>query len=94
MLSKIGRKFGGRRAAARGCNIDAAVLSKIGRLSSGKGGPQARKAEGIATELSSQETAFLTQAIIHLIIRLAQVSADVNQKLPPITLAELPTLNG
>ena len=91
-LTVLEDKFRNRSEAARGCNIDPAVLSKIGYLSTRKGGPQARKAEGADNELSSQETAFLTLAISHLIIRLAQVSADAGQALPRITLSDLPTL--
>ena len=93
-LTVLQDKFGGRRVAARECNIDLAVLNEIGRLSTQKGGTQARKAEGTDTELSSQETSFLTQGIAHLIIRLAQVSADANQELARITLSHFPTLDG
>ena len=93
-LTVLERKFGGRREAARRCNIDPKVLGKIGYLSTKKGGQQARKAEGADTELSSQETSFLTQAITRLIIRLAQLSVDADQELPRISLSDFPTLEG
>ena len=93
-LTVLEAKFSGRHGTARTCNIDPAVLSKIGYLTAKKGGPQARKAEGSNNELSSQETSFLTQAITQLIMRLAQVTAHASRELPQITLSDLPTLGG
>lgn len=81
-------KFGKRSDAARECNVDLAVLRKIGHLSSNKGGSQARKAKGTDTELGAQEASFLEQAIARLIMRLAQVSADTNTGLPQINLSD------
>ena len=92
-LTVLEGKFGGRCEAALGCNVDLEVLGKIGHFSTKKGGPQARKAEGTDTELSSQEASFLTQAIHSLIARLAQVSADAYQELPQITLSDFPILD-
>ena len=93
-LTVLEDKFSGRHEAARACNIDPAVMSKIGYLTAKKGGPQARKAEGTDSELSSKETSFLTQAIGQLIMRLAQVAAGANREMPQITLSDLPTLGG
>ena len=92
-LTVLEDRFGGRNEAARGRNVDPAVLGKIGRLSATKGGPQARKAAGIDTGLSSQETVFLTQVIAHLVIRLARVSGDAGRELPRITLLDFPDLD-
>ena len=91
-LTVLQDKFSGRRQAARACNIDLPVINKIGCLTTKKGGPQARKAEGTDNELSSQEASFLTQAIAQLIMRLAHVAADANHELPQITFSDLPAL--
>ena len=91
-LTVLETKFRSRGEAAHKCKIDLAVLRKIGDLTANRGGPQARKAGGAGTELSSQEISFLSQAIAKLILRVAQVAADPNQNLPQISLPDLPVL--
>ena len=91
-LTVLETKFRSRGEAAHECKIDLAVLNKIGDLTANRGGPQARKAGGTGTELSSQEISFLSQAIAKLILRVAQVVADPNQNLPQISLSGLPAL--
>ena len=81
-----------RRAAARQYGIDFAVLDKIGSLSSGAGGQQARKASGIGRELTSAETRFLEKAMVALIRRSAEVAHDPNKSHDEIKLSDLPEL--
>ena len=93
-LTVLETRFGNRPKAAHACKVDPAILDKIGYLTAKKGGPQARKAEGTDSDLSSQETSFLTQAITQLVMRLAQVSAGANREIPLMTLSDLPALGG
>jgi len=85
-------KYGGRKNAARKCGVSEEVLNEIGRLSSTKGGEDARKAAGADDEYTDQERRFLIQAVTDVIFRAAQVAADDSQSLPQITLADLPRL--
>ena len=81
-----------RRAAAKQYGIDFAVLDKIGSLSSGAGGQQARKASGVGRELTSAETYFLKRAMAALIHRAAEVAHDSNKSHDEIKLSDLPEL--
>ena len=65
-----------RMTAARKYGIDREVLTKIAKLSSEKGGQEARKARGINRELTPSETRFLQKAIPALIRRAAEVAHD------------------
>ena len=82
-----------RIAAAKACNIDARVLGKIGDLTANRGGSEARKADGIATEFSSQERHFLEQAVRRVISRMAERAHSSGKQLPPISLSDLPSLD-
>ena len=84
-----GEPSGRRSAAGTKYGIDWAVLNEIGRLSS-KGGPQARKADGIGRPLTLSEDRFLKKAIVALTRRAAEVAAGPVSRLPKIKLTDLP----
>lgn len=83
---------GGRRAAAAKYGIDISVLAKIGDRSANRGGAQARKADGVATELSPQERRFLDRAVKAIVRRVAERAHDPTGALPTISLSDLPSL--
>ena len=58
-LTVLENLAGGRKAAAQKYQIANRVLEKIGYLCSEKGGPEARKAEGVTKELTEEERHFL-----------------------------------
>ena len=78
---------GGRRQqAARHYGVDKAVLDRIGKLSSTKGGiAGARKSEGVAAPLTDEERRFLERASVRLIRRVAERGATGGD-LPPISM--------
>ena len=82
----------GRKAAARKYGIDVAVLDKIGDLTANRGGAQARKAGGVATELSHQEHRFLDRAVKAIVRRVAERASAPKGALPTILLMDLPSL--
>ena len=65
------------------------MLEKIGYLSSEKGGPEARKAEGITKELTEEEHYFLNQAIKKIIRRVAEKTCNPKAELDKILLTDL-----
>lgn len=83
---------GGRKAAARKYGIDMSVLAKIGDLTANRGGAQARKAGGVATELSHQECRFLDRATKAIVRRVAERAHASTGVLPTISLSDLPSL--
>ena len=82
----------GSKGAAREYRVSRNVLDQIGRLSSRKGGSQARKADGISDSLTTQEARFLEEAMKALIERVAQWSHEPDGDHPMITLSDLPNL--
>ena len=83
-----------RKAAAAEYGIDKEILSKIGDLTANKGGREgARKASGIANDLTRQESRFLEAAVKAIILRVAEVAHDPDQNTPTITLSDLPDLS-
>ena len=66
------------------------VRDKIRRLSSGKGGQQARKADGKDKDLTDQDRRFLDKAIKAIIRRAAERAHDPDGDLPPISMSNLP----
>lgn len=80
-----------RKAAAKHLSIEFEVLSKIGELTTNKGGTEARKASGSA-EYSPNERQWLAEAMRQLIKRAAKVAFDPNQILPQIKMDDLPML--
>lgn len=69
--------------------IEEKVLDEVGNLSSEKGGPAARKAEGRMDEFTKEEIRFLEASIAAFIRRVAEKVADPNGKLPEITKQNL-----
>ena len=82
-----------RTAAAKAFNIDVQLLRKIGDLTANKGGSEARKAGGVATEFSSEERHFLEQALRAVIRRMAERAHSSGKQLPTISLSDLPSLD-
>lgn len=92
-LTVLAHSKGNRREAAKGYQIGYEVLSKIGNLCNNKGGPSgARKAAGLAVDLTTSERRFLEQAIRKIIRRVAEKARDPNKDLPKISLSDLPRI--
>ena len=83
---------GGREAAARKFLIAEAVLKEVGRLPATKGGAEARKADGAATDFTPAEVQWLERAMTLIIRRASEVAFDPPATRPKITLADLPRL--
>ena len=66
------------------------VRDTIRHLSSGKGGRQARKADGKDKDLTAQDRRFLDEAIKALIRRTAERAHDPDGDLPLISMSDLP----
>lgn len=81
-----------RKAAAASFAIDESVLAEIGRLSSSKGGADARKREGTGQPLSTDERHFLEGAMKAIIRRVAEKGHSPAGTLPKISLSDLPPL--
>ena len=90
-VTVLEKKYGDLSAAAKECGISRNVLKEIKKLSSNKGGKDSRKAEGFDDDFTRQEKRFLNLALPEIIIRAAQVAADDSQRLPQITMADLPS---
>ena len=84
---KNGKKA--RDEAAEKYSIHEDVLNEIGH-SSAKGGPIGRK--GGTVSLTEREERWLKDSVKKIIYRAAQVAADDSQRLPRITMADLPNL--
>ncbi len=91
-VTVLEEKYGALSAAAKKCGISRKVLETIKRLSSTKGGNDARKAAGVDEEFTRQEKRFLKKAVEEIIIRAALVAFDDRQRHPQITMADLPKL--
>lgn len=83
---------GKRKVAAAKYSIDLKVLSKLGELTSTRGGDNARKSEGRGTPLTRKEQEWIEEAVKVLIRRLAEYAADPTRQHKPITVANLPAL--
>ena len=66
------------------------VWTQIKRLSSKKGGQQARKASGKDNDLTAQDRCFLEEAIKAVIRRAAERAHSPCSDLPVISLSDLP----
>ena len=88
-LTVLENLAGGRKAAARKYQIAKGVLREIGYLCSEKGGPEARKAEGVTKELTQEERRFLNQAIKKIIRRVAEKTCSPTAELDKILLSDL-----
>ena len=91
-MTVLEEKYGGLSAAAKECGVSRQALKTIKKLSSTKGGEDARKAAGADAEFTSEEKRFLREAVEEIIVRAAQVAAASCQRHPQITMADLPEL--
>ena len=89
-----GPKSGAERDIAKFYGIRPKVLSELRRLSSSKGGTEARKATGIGHDLNQQERRFLEDAVKAIIRRAAEVAHDSSMPRAMIALSDLPGLEG
>lgn len=78
-----------RQAAANHYQIEMCVLNRVGKLSSEKGGDEARKAQGRSDSFTQEESRFLGAAVAAFIRRAAEKAADPDRALPCITMANL-----
>ncbi len=80
----------GKGSAAEHFQISKKVLKRIRKLSSKKGGPSgARKHNGIAEDLTTEERQFLDEAIRTIIHRVAEKARTPEIRLTQITLSDL-----
>jgi hypothetical protein len=93
-LSILEKSAGGRREAANKYSIGERTLDKIGNLTANKGGKEARKADGLRSELSAEERQWLLHISKKLIARVAELEANPAAKfdrissLPPTEVTE------
>ena len=86
-----------RQAAVEYYHIEEKVLKLVGKLSSEKGGSEARKREGIDNDLTEQERSFLQEAVKKMIYRIAEKikakkAKNPTKNLSQITLSDLPSM--
>ena len=81
-----------RGAAADKYRIEPKVLDEIGRLSTAKGGADARKADGTDTDFTAEDRRFLTEAVKRIIYRMAEAACG-SQALSTVRLCDLPPLS-
>ena len=86
--TEIEQSGGGRAGAAKRYNVSRKLLERMGRLSSTKGGAEARKAQGAGSPLTGDERRFLERAVVRLIRRVAEYHASP-ACLPAITVADI-----
>lgn len=91
-LTVIEESAGGRPAAAKKFMVEKDVLSTLGHLTGEKGGADARKGKGRASEFTTAERRWIDEALKKLIRRAAEVAYDPAASLARITMADLPTL--
>ena len=90
--ASTGSRKGARAAAAKLYDVDKRILDKIGELSAHRGGADARKADGVATEFSSPERHFLERVLKAIIRRVAQRERMPDADLPKISWSDLPSI--
>ena len=77
-----------RRKAANVYGVEKRVLDEAGKLSSKKGGGEARKAAGKSDPLTQDEIKFLKRAVVRLIRRVAEYHGGTDG-LRKITIQEI-----
>ena len=70
--------------------ISRKVLVQVRRLSSTKGGVEARKGDGVSDDFTDEERKFLLVAVQEFIRRAAEKDTNPGITLPKITMADLP----
>ena len=81
-----------RKAVRDHYYISADLQRRVAGLSSGKGGAEARKADGMKQDFTEEERAFLVAAVKAFTRRMAEKAANPTTELKMITLADLPHL--
>ena len=81
---------GKRDAAERWYGIPEKDLEQVGKLCSTKGGADARKAEGLGSQLTPQEKRYIESAIVAFIRRAAAIAFDPHAPRTRMTLPLLP----
>ena len=92
LQASIGTTRKRRRITAERYKISQPVLSKLGELTTNKGGLEARKAGGADEEFTVQERQWIEATIKAIIRRAAEVAHGPGHKLQQITFAGLPPL--
>jgi hypothetical protein len=82
-----------RDVAVKKYQISTPILRKLTRLVTKKGGREARKASGAISEFTPHDRIWIDATIKAIIRRAAEVAYDPRQKLPLITIADLPQLD-
>ena len=86
--SSVGRKER-RKKVAKNYYIEQSILEEIARLSTNKGGKNARKAIGLGNGFTDQERCFLEKAIKTIILRVGEKAKSSSQSLPIISLSSI-----
>ena len=81
-----------RKAVNNHYLISTKLLSKVAALSSGKGGNEARKAQGLQQPFGDEERKFLLAAVQAFTRRVAERAANPATELKRITLVDMPPL--
>ena len=89
----MGKAKGRRKAASKMYSIDKSVLDTVARLSTERGGRDARKALAASHELAPDERTFLICAIRQIIFRAAERAFAPHKQLPLIRLGDLPKIS-
>ena len=84
----VGPGKGLRQKAANVYGFGMPVLSEIAKLSSNKGGSEARKASGTGDPLTQEECRFLKSAVVRLILRVAEHHGGAGD-LPKISIQDI-----
>jgi len=91
--ASTGQRQGARAAASAKYYVDLEVLSKLGSLSSEKGGVEARKAKALHQDYTPEEKAWIHAVIKRLIQQVGELAFDPQGTLLQLTMAEFPALN-
>lgn len=91
-VTVLEHEVGNRAKAAKKYAVSASVIGKLAKLSTEKGGPEARKAQGARVPYATRERRWIEAAMKAIIRRAAQVAHDPKRAWPQITMADLPAL--
>ena len=86
--TEIEQSGGGTTEAGKRYKVSRNLLERISRLSSTKGGTEARKAQGAGSPLTEDERRFLERGVVRLIRRVAEYHASPGC-LPEITIGDI-----
>jgi hypothetical protein len=89
-LTMLKLRAGGMRRASAKYGIAYRVLDRLGNSLANKGGRDARKADGVGTEYTAQESVWIEAAMKMIIRRVAEVTHDSRSAEYQITMADLP----